>query len=63
MTIPFVHGAEAPIEPLPVSRSMIGKRRWLDDRSPMMTIVLGAFFMLVWMGALIGFALLFARRI
>jgi hypothetical protein len=63
MTVPFDHGAKAPIEPLPVSRSIIGKRKWLDDRSPMATIALGALFMFVWMGALIGFALLFARRI
>jgi hypothetical protein len=63
MTVPFHHGAKAPIKPLPVSRSMIGKRKWLDDRSPMATFVLGALLMLVWMGALIGFALAFARRI
>jgi hypothetical protein len=42
---------------------MIGKRKWLDDRSPMATVALGVLFMLVWMGALIGFALLFARWI
>jgi hypothetical protein len=63
MTIPFDHGAKAPIETLPVSRSIIGKRKWLDDQSPMAAIALGALFMLVWMGALIGFALLVARRI
>jgi hypothetical protein len=40
---------------------MIGKRKWLDDRSPMATVALAVLFMLVWMGALIGFALLFAR--
>jgi hypothetical protein len=63
MTVPFDHRAQRPIEPLSASRSIIGKRRWLDDRSPMATIVLGALFMSVWMGALIGFAVLLARRI
>jgi hypothetical protein len=63
MTVRFDHGAKAPIEPLPVSRSIIRKRNWLDNRSPTATIVLGAMLMLVWMGALIGFALLLARRI
>jgi hypothetical protein len=62
MTIPFDH-AKAPIESLPVSRPMVRKRGWLDDRSPAATIKLGALLMLVWMGALILFALLLARRI
>jgi hypothetical protein len=61
MTVQFDHSAEAPIEPLPVTRSIIGKRKRLDDRSPMATVALGVLFVLVWMGALIGFALLFTR--
>jgi len=63
MTVRFDHAAKAPIEPLPVSRSIVGKRGWLDDRSPAATIKLGALLMLVWLGALILFALLLARRI
>jgi len=63
MTVPFDHVAKAPIERLPVSRSIVGKPKWLDDRSPMATIKLGALLMLVWMGALIVFALLLAQRI
>ncbi len=63
MTVPFDHAAKAPIEPLPVSRSIVGKSKWLDNRSPMATIKLGVLLMLVWMGALIVFALLLARRI
>jgi len=63
MTVPFDHAAKAPIEPLPVSRSIVGKSKWLDNRSPMATIKLGALLMLVWLRALILFALLLARRI
>ena len=63
MTIPFDHAAKAPVEALPASRSIVRKRRWLDDRSRAATIKLGALLMLVWMGALILFAFLLARRI
>ena len=63
MTVPFDHAAQGSIDPLPVSRPSAGRRRWLDDRSPAATIKLGLLLMLVWMGALILFALLLARRI
>jgi hypothetical protein len=62
MTIRFDHAAKAPIEPLPVSRSIRRKRGWLDDRSPMPTIKLAVLLMLVWLGALVLFAMLLARR-
>jgi len=62
MTVRFDHAAKAPIEPLPVSRSIVGKRGWLDDRSPAATIKLAP--CSCWyVGALILFALLLARRI
>ena len=63
MTVQFNHAAKGSIEPLPVSRSGVGKRRWLDDRSPAATIKLAVLLILVWMGALILFALLLARRL
>ena len=62
MTVRFDHAAKGPIEPLPDSRSIVGKRRWLDDHSPAATIKLAALLVLVWMGAVILFALLLARR-
>jgi hypothetical protein len=62
MAVSFEHRTRGRIEPLSKSRS-IGKRRWLDGRPPMTTIVLGALLMSVWLGALIGFAVMFARRI
>jgi hypothetical protein len=62
MTIPFDHAAKAPIEPLPVSRSIGRKRGWLDHHSPMPTIKLAVLLMLVWLGALVLFAMLLARR-
>jgi hypothetical protein len=62
MTVPFNHAAKTSIEPLPAGSSISGKRRWLDDHSPAATIKLAALLMVVWMGALILFALLLARR-
>jgi hypothetical protein len=62
MAVSFEHRTRRRIEPLSNSRS-IGKRKWLDGRPPMATIVLGALLMSVWLGALIGFAVLLARRI
>jgi len=61
MTVPLVHGPKA-IPSLPSSRTTVGKRKWLDDRSPMATVTVGALLILVWMGALIGFYLLLARH-
>ena len=58
MTVPFDHAAKASIEPLPVSRSIAGKRSWLEHHSPATTIKLAALLMMVWMGALVLFALL-----
>jgi hypothetical protein len=62
MTVQFDHAAKGPIDHLPAARSVAGKRRWLDDHSPAATIKLGVLLMLVWMGALILFALLLTRR-
>jgi hypothetical protein len=62
MAVSFEHRTQGRIEPLSKSRSS-GKRRWLDGRPPMATMALGALLMSVWLGALIGFALLLARRI
>jgi hypothetical protein len=62
MTVQFDHAAKAPVAPLPAARSVAKKRRWLDDHSPVATIKLGMLLILVWMGALILFALLLARR-
>jgi hypothetical protein len=62
MAVSFEHHTQERIEPRSKSRSF-GKRRWLDGRLPMATIVLGALLMSVWLGALIGFAVLLARGI
>jgi anti-sigma factor RsiW len=62
MAVSFEHHTQERIEPRPKSRS-IGKRRWLDGRPPLATVVLGALLMSVWLAALIGFAVLLARAI
>jgi hypothetical protein len=61
MTVPLVHGSKA-VESLREPSLKAGKRKWLDDRSPMATVAVGVLLILVWMGALIGFYLLFARH-
>jgi hypothetical protein len=62
MAVFFEHRTRRRIEPLSSSRS-IAKPKWLDGWPPLATIVLGALLMSVWLGALIGFAVLLARRI
>jgi hypothetical protein len=62
MAVQFDHAGKAPVAPLPAARSVARKRRWLEDHSPAATIKLAMLLMLVWMGALILFALLLARR-
>jgi hypothetical protein len=61
MTVPLVHGSKS-VGSLREPSSKAGKRKWLDDRSPMATVAVGVLLILVWMGALIGFYLLFARH-
>jgi hypothetical protein len=60
MSIPFL-GAELRSEPPPLTRSKFGRSRSIDHLSPASSIVLGAWFMLLWLGGLTGVALLLVR--
>jgi hypothetical protein len=46
-----------------LSRSQDHRPKWLRQNWPLATITAGVFIMLVWMTALMCFALMFARRI
>jgi len=61
MTVPLAHGSKV-INSVAGARSRAGKRRWVDDRSPMATVALSALLILVWMAALTGFYFLLARH-
>jgi hypothetical protein len=59
MTLPLDDRAAGAMQPLQVSVLSVGRRRWLRNRWPAATVVLGALFTLIWLGAL---TLLFALR-
>ena len=62
MTLPFDHSTHTTLPPRPyIPRSE--KLRWLRRHWPLATITAAVFIMLIWMGALMCFALMFARRI
>ena len=62
MTLPFDHGTHTTLAPRPyVPRSE--RLKWLRRHWPLATITAAVFIMLIWMGALMFFALMFARHI
>jgi hypothetical protein len=68
MTVSFDHRASQPEPALPRSKPDAHRRRWLDDRSLddrslKDTLILAALFMSMWLGALLGMAVLLTRRI
>lgn len=62
MSVSFDHRARRAGRALLVSGSGTRRRRWFEDGSLRATLILAALFMSLWLGALIGLALLFARR-
>jgi len=62
MTLPLDNNTHSPLTTI---ASVPGPHRpkWLRQNWPLATITAGVFIMLVWMAALMCFALMFARRI
>jgi hypothetical protein len=62
MTLPLDNNTHSPLTTI---ASVPGSHRpkWLRQNWPLATITAGVFIMLVWMTALMCFALMFARRI
>jgi hypothetical protein len=59
---PLFHGTHTPLAGAPcIPRS--NRLRWLRQHWPVATITAGVFMLLIWMGALMCFALMFAHRI
>jgi hypothetical protein len=63
MSVSFDHRVLRAARTLPFSGSGARRRKWFDDGSLKATLILAALFISVWLGALIGLALLFARRV